>query len=71
MAVGAEPEDRTWKAGTAVPACGGLKARIWDVPSDGRRALVARETPSEDGGEPLIVVVANWLDELKRLVPTN
>jgi serine/threonine-protein kinase len=52
----------------------GNAGRTYDVSDDGR-FLVVRATAEEPGGEPAappsITVVLNWLEELKRLVPTN
>jgi serine/threonine-protein kinase len=44
--------------------------RVYDVSPDGRRFLMLKE--SESGAEaqpPQLVVVLNWFEELKRLVP--
>ena len=44
----------------------------YDVSSDGRRFLMVKEGASdEQTAAPHIVVVLNWLEELKRLVPAN
>jgi serine/threonine-protein kinase len=47
--------------------------RAYDVSPDGRRFLMIKQTASDDVSvtSPNIVVVENWLDELKRLVPAN
>ena len=48
--------------------------RSFDVSPDGRRFLMikdARGTRAEAPSPPQIVVVQNWTDELKRLVPTQ
>ena len=51
---------------------GGSPARFFDVSPDGRRFLMIREGSSgKDAAPPQIVVVRNWHEELKRLVPTR
>ena len=44
--------------------------RPYDVSLDGQRFLVIKEGGTE-GRAAEIVVVENWLEELKRLVPTE
>ena len=46
--------------------------RTYDVTPDGRRFLMVKESPSDPSGaapRPNIVVVLNWLEELKARVP--
>ena len=46
----------------------------FDIASDGERFLMRKPrvaTPTDDAIEPQLVVVQNWFEELKRLVPTN
>jgi len=43
--------------------------QTWDVSPDGQRFLMVK--PDEDLREPRLVVVPNWTEELKRLVPTE
>jgi eukaryotic-like serine/threonine-protein kinase len=51
---------------------GGSPARFFDISPDGRRFIIVKE-----GGDgrtaalPQVVVVQNWFEELKRLVPAN
>jgi hypothetical protein len=48
-------------------------AHYYDVARNGQRFLMvvpAAREPDEEA-RPRIVVVENWLEELKRLVPTN
>jgi hypothetical protein len=46
--------------------------RSFDISLDGRRFLMIKETGSEKAPPaPNLVIVENWLEELKRLVPTN
>ena len=48
------------------------RTRTWDVAQDGRFLMVKEATESQEAGlAPRIVVVQNWFEELKRLVPTN
>jgi Tol biopolymer transport system component len=51
----------------------GLNLRTYDVSPDGLRFLMIKEVGSgEDTSErPRIIIVQNWFEELKRLVPTN
>jgi serine/threonine-protein kinase len=46
---------------------GGMK---YDVASDGRFLMIKR-SPPVGGSAPTLVVVQNWFEELKRLVPAN
>ncbi len=49
-------------------------AHNYDVSRDGQLFLMvapAARGPGEDAARPKIVVVQNWIEELKRLVPTN
>ena len=46
----------------------------YDVSSDGERLLMIKDDPSTPGGsseQPELVLVQNWFEELKRLVPTE
>ena len=47
--------------------------RMYDVTPDGRRFLMVKEAraPGEAPPTRQLVVVQNWLDELRRLVPVN
>ncbi len=46
--------------------------RTYDVSSDGRRFLMIKASPSTTRArDPEVVVVLNWTEELKRLVPTH
>ena len=49
------------------------EVRTYDVSRDGR-FLMMKNFSTDDGGEtslPQIIVVQNWFEELRRLVPTN
>ena len=52
---------------------GGNPLRTYDVSRDGRRFLVLKESPAEQraGAGPQIIVVEEWLEELKRRVPVK
>ncbi|MBI4887902.1 MAG: PD40 domain-containing protein, partial [Acidobacteria bacterium] len=46
--------------------------RNYDVSPDGRRFLMIKQATGEGAAAPVqLVVVQNWLEELKRLVPAN
>jgi len=53
----------------------GLTGRSYDVAPDGQRFLFLKPVPAGDSGatprpRPRIMIVENWTEELKRLVPT-
>jgi len=69
----------SWRSSTPVPilrgdyfyASSGL-GRTYDIAPDGQRSLMIKEGGNDEASAaPRIVVVQNWLEELKRLVPTN
>ena len=79
MSVGVKKGD-TWTAASPVevfPApssyrgSGPNSARAYDVSADGKRFLMIKPVTGSDGSLTLasVVVVQNWLEELKRLVP--
>jgi hypothetical protein len=45
-------------------------SRGYDVSLDGRRFLTVKSLTSEEAA-PQIIIVQNWFEELKRLVPTD
>jgi eukaryotic-like serine/threonine-protein kinase len=49
----------------------GFVPRMYDVSADGQRFLMIRQGSNANIAPPQIVVVQHWLEELKRLVPTN
>jgi hypothetical protein len=50
----------------------GLTGRTFDISPNGQRFLMIRERGRDQTDtSPQIVVVQNWHEELKRLVPTN
>jgi serine/threonine-protein kinase len=79
MAVRVDARDTTWSAGTPAKI---LEARYfsgdgrlgttYDVSPDGQRFLMIKRADRDPSTPPpQIVVVKNWFEELKRLVPTN
>ena len=81
MAVPVEPRGTTWSAGTATKLVEGryftgggvIDIRQYDVSPDGQRFLMIKEGGGSDqtAAPPQLIVVQHWLEELKRLVPTN
>ena len=59
--------------GSTTVGAGTNVARTYDVSPDGKRFLMIKEGggPDQTPAPPSIVVVQNWLEELKRLVPTT
>jgi serine/threonine-protein kinase len=49
----------------------GTTGRTFDIAPDGRRFMMIRRGSDEGAVPPQLVVVQNWFQELKRLVPTN
>ncbi len=54
-------------------SAGAVDRMFYDVSSDGQRFLMVKEDPAgqQTTVPPHFVVVQNWLEELKRLVPAN
>jgi hypothetical protein len=52
---------------------GGSPRPQYDVTADGQRFLLLASVPGTNASvaRPRMVVIQNWFDELKRLVPTN
>jgi len=68
----------TFEAGTPAklidgPQSYGLPGRMYDVSPDGRRFLMIKEIGGVDEVPPSarLILVQNWTEELKRLVPTQ
>jgi len=68
----------TWTAGTPMKVFEGpyyadaaVYGRTYDVSVDGRRFLMVKPVagPDQTAASPSLIVVQNWLEELKRLVP--
>jgi hypothetical protein len=55
------------------PYFAGSGGLVYDVSPDGKRFLMIKDATATEGGtQPAeIVVVLNWFEELKRLVPTR
>ena len=48
------------------------RGRTYDVSPDGKRFLMIKASATtEEGSQPNVVMVENWFEELKRLVPTG
>jgi serine/threonine protein kinase/WD40 repeat protein len=43
----------------------------WDISPDGKRFLMIKPPPSTDAARQKIVIVLNWFEELKKLVPVE
>jgi hypothetical protein len=54
-------------------AVAGAPRAIYDVTKDGQRFLMLREVTADNERieTPRLIVVQNWFEELKRLVPVN
>ena len=72
MAVPVQTEP-SFAPGNAEEVFGGYYAgtfgRNYDIAPDGERFLMVKENAGGDSAE--FVVVLNWFEELKRLVPSN
>jgi eukaryotic-like serine/threonine-protein kinase len=79
MAVSVEAHGTTWSAGAPKKLITGryFSSRVlavphYDVTADGQRFLMIKETSTQAVGSELpIIIVQNWTEELKRLVPTK
>ena len=76
MTARVNPRGGRWSSASPVKilegryATGGLRdRRNYDVSADGRRFLMVKEPANQDA--PRLVVVQNWFEELKRLVPAR
>ena len=78
MAVRGDARGSSWKReGSAVRVVqgpymtmGAGSSRNYDVSGDGKRFLMVKQ-PFNQAAASQIIVVQNWLEELKRLVPTR
>ena len=77
MATSIDVRGGTWSAGSPMKVVEGpyatlssLTSRTYDVSIDGKRLLLVKR-PANLAAAPKIVVVQNWTEELKRLVPTR
>ena len=48
-----------------------IRSRTYDVAPDGQRFLRLRLAAQSDAAAPHLIVVINWVEELKRMVPPN
>jgi serine/threonine-protein kinase len=76
MAVRADPRAGKWSSGSPAKILDGpymtrslRDKRTYDVATDGKKFLMVKQNANQ--AAPQIVVVQNWLEELKRLVPTR
>ena len=74
MAVGVESEP-SFAPGNAEEVFGGYFAgafgRSYDISPDGERFLMIKESGSDETSSTEFILVQNWFEELKRLVPTD
>lgn len=76
--VAVEAIDTTWNGSGPVRLfegpyyrADGFPDRTFDVSADGQRFLMIKQPSAAQATPPQIVVVQNWTEELKRLVPVN
>ena len=76
MAVRADPRGGKWRSGSPAKVLEGpyvtrslRDKRTYDVSADGKRFLMVKQPANQ--AAPQIVVVQNWTEELKRLVPAR
>ena len=50
---------------------GGSSGRTYDISPDGERFLMIKESGSDETSTTEFILVQNWFEELKRLVPTD
>jgi serine/threonine-protein kinase len=77
MAVRVDARGSSWRAGSPVRVVEGLyinrtsrSSRNYDVSRDGQRFLMVKP-PAKPAAAPRIIVVQNWFEELRRLVPAR
>ena len=77
MAVRVYARGSSWKAGSPVRVVEGpylsgssRSSRNYDVSADGKRFLMVKP-PVKQASAPQIIVVQNWFEELRRLVPVR
>jgi hypothetical protein len=49
----------------------GTTGRTFDIAPDGQRFLMLKQDGANEAAPQNLVVVQNWTEELKRLVPAN
>ena len=49
-----------------------VRGRTYDISPDGKRFLMIKEgAPGDETEQTQLILVLNWFEELKRLVPTD
>jgi serine/threonine-protein kinase len=80
MGVPVDARATMWRAGTPLrivegryfTGSGALLSRSYDISPDGRRFVMIKPGGGDGAIAPAqIVIVKNWFEELKRLVPSN
>ena len=79
MAVPVDARGSTWSAGPAVRLFNGryynggdtVSSRQYDVSLDGQQFLMIKQGARNSDAATSIIVVQNWFEELKRLVPVK
>jgi serine/threonine-protein kinase len=80
MGVAVKTSYTTWSAGTPTKllepryftGASNIGGMSYDVSPDGRRFLMIKQAGNDQtAAPPQIVIVKNWIEELKRLAPTN
>jgi serine/threonine-protein kinase len=77
MGVRVDPRGDTWGASNPVKVVEGPyvtlggTALTYGVSPDGQRFLMVKQAPAAQTSAPQIIVVQNWLEELKRLAPVR
>ena len=76
MMIAVNDTDPTFSPGNSVPLFSGPylpsnrgRHHVFDISPDGQRFLMIKQDTTSES--PPIIVVQNWTEELKRLVPTN
>jgi hypothetical protein len=46
-----------------------MPTRCWDISLDGRSFLMVKFDPRRDAPATEMIIVKNWFEELKRIVP--
>ena len=67
----AETPTKLFGAGQYYFGYGEAFGRTYDISRDGRRFLMIKDVAPDQSSAPTILVVQNWFEELKRLVPAK
>ena len=57
--------------GRIYAGAGDAPGRTYDISPDGKRFLMIKNADDDGTSDPKLILVENWLEELKRLVPTG